>query len=138
MKFLDIEGVKTLWSKTNGTVLSKNIDDQGIAAAEDKAAAITCLYDEITKHITYNTIKDLNNNKINTILLLDSGNRLVAKIIILNYFLDEESEEAYINAFVTLKYSSYNNINTFYGSFWIGLDNFSFYSLDNISGAIER
>ena len=137
MKFLDINGVKTLWGKTNGTVLTVHIDDQRIATAENRETAIIFLYDEINSCITYNTIENLNNNKINTILLVNNVNKIVAKLIILDYML-EENEEAYICAFITLRSTIYNSLDTFYGDFIIGGDTFSFYPIYAIDGAIER
>lgn len=138
MKFLDINGVTTLWNKIGiKTFYKKVLSEQAFNTAENDTEALNALYDDLVQLVSKETISSFDKNKINIIVLRgEDPKNVIAKIIILQ-IIDRESEST-ILGFTSLVYGQYSRKNIYYSEIGIGKDYFYFTPVGDPNSVIER
>lgn len=138
MKFLDINGVTTLWNAIGiKTFYKKVLSEQAFNTVETETEALNTLYDDLVQLIQKETISNFDKNKINIIVLRgEDPKNVIAKIIILQ-IIDKENESILLG-FTSLVYGQYYKRNIYYSEMSIGNDYFYFSSVGDPNSVIKR
>lgn len=143
MKFLDINGVKTLWDRLGTNVINVEVSSEDNYSDDDNRTVLLALYNDLRNLVTTSKLNTLNNKKIHIINFI-SNDVTIGKVIILQRINIDDSGTSPQQAnnillcLITLRFGiDKKQFNTYYGELETMTNTFSIYPLSSIDTAFE-
>lgn len=143
MKFLDINGVKSLWDRLGTNVINVEVALEDNYSNDDNRTVLLALYNDLRNLVTTSKLNTLNNKKIHIINFI-SNDVTIEKVIILQRINIDDSgtspQEAnnMLLCLITLRLgANKNKYNMYYGELATMTDTFRIYPFSGIDAVFE-
>lgn len=143
MKFLDINGVKSLWDRLGTNVINVEVALEDNYSNDDNRTVLLALYNDLRNLVTTSKLNTLNNKKIHIINFI-SNDVTIGKVIILQRINIDDSgtspQEAnnMLLCLITLRLgANKNKYNMYYGELETMTDTFRIYPFSGIDAVFE-
>lgn len=143
MKFLDINGIKSLWDRLGTNVINVEVDSEDSYNTDDNRTALYALYTDLLNLVTTSKLNTLNDKKIHIINFI-SNDVTIAKVTILQRINIDDSETIPQQAnnillcLITLRFGiDKKNFNMYYGELETMTDTFSIYPFSSIDTVFQ-
>lgn len=143
MKFLDINGVKSLWNRLGTNVIDVEVTSEDGYNNDDDRTALYTLYTDLLNLVGTQKLNTLNDKKIHIINFI-SNDVTIAKVTILQRInidssgLRPQQANNELLCLITLRSGSNKSMyNMYYGELQTMTDTFSIYPFASINNVIE-